>query len=257
MLISQITDLHVGQLLEAGGRTIDTLGGVTRAVAALNALSPRPEAVLVTGDLVAEERRDTYRAVAAALGDLAMPHYVVPGNHDDRALMREAFGAAGYLPRDGEFLHYTVEDFALRLVALDTQDPGRDGGRLGPARLDWLEERLAAAPERPTLIAMHHPPVTVGMPDFDAIGLTGREAFGEIVARHPQVLGIACGHVHRDIVAAWCGALVAVTPGTGYQYALRLPPERGFVKVPEPPAIRHFLWREDAGLVSHIGYVAG
>lgn len=116
---------------------------------------------------------------------------------------------------------------------------------------------VAAAPERPTLIAMHHPPVAVGMPDFDAIGLTGREAFGEIVARHPQILGIACGHVHRDIVAAWRGALVAVTPGTGYQYALRLPPECGFVRVPEPPAVRHFLWREDAGLVSHIGYVAG
>jgi len=255
MLISQITDLHAGQVLEVDGCTIDTLACLQRAVAHLNRTSPRPEAVLVTGDLVAQERPGPYRAVAAALGGLAMPWYVIPGNHDDRNLIRETFGAAGYLPGEGEFLHYTVERFDLRIVALDTQDPGRDGGLLCPVRLDWLETRLAEAANRPTLIMMHHPPIEIGMPDFDEIGLTGREAFGRIVARHPQIQGIACGHVHRNIVASWQGTLVAVTPGTGYQYALHLDAALGFAKVPEPPTIRHFRYTEKAGLVSHISYV--
>jgi len=34
----------------------------------------------------------------------------VPGNHDARRPLFEAFGSAGYLPSDGRFLHYTVED---------------------------------------------------------------------------------------------------------------------------------------------------
>lgn len=255
MLISQITDLHAGRVLELDGRVIDTLAAVRRAVARLNEALPRPDAVLVTGDLVAEEQRDAYLAVAEALSGLAMPCYVIPGNHDDRALIREAFHHAGYLPAGGTFLHYAVEELEMRIVALDTQDPGREGGLLCPARLDWLEARLSEAPSRPTLIAMHHPPIEVGLPDFDAIGLTGREALGRVVARHPQIRGIACGHVHRNIVAAWHGALVAVTPSTGYQYALHLDAPLGFTKVPEPPTIRHFRWTETAGLVSHIDYV--
>ena len=256
MLLAQITDLHAGQMLELDGGTIDTLEAVSRAVAHLNAFLPRPDVVMVTGDLVAKERLKHYRDLAAGLARLEMPFYVIPGNHDDRGLMREVFGDAGCLPAGGEFLHYTVEEFELRLIALDTHDPGKGSGLLCGARLDWLERRLAEAPSRPTLIAMHHPPFETGLVDFDEIGLAGREAFGEIVSRHGQIQAIACGHVHRDIATSWRGVLVAVTPGTGYQHALRLDEIRNFVAAAEPPAARLFRWRRDAGLVSHISYVA-
>ena len=255
MLIAQITDLHAGEVLDIGGKTIDTLECVRRAVAHLNALSSHPDVVIVTGDLVAEERRGHYEALARVLGGLEAPFYVIPGNHDDRVLMREAFGKAGYFPTSGEFLHYTVEGFDLRLIALDTHDPGKDSGLLCQARLGWLEQRLAEAPNRSTLIAMHHPPFETGITDFDKIGLTGREAFGEIISQNSQVQAIACGHVHRDIVTSWHGVLVAVTPSTGYQYALRLDKLQGFERVAEPSTIRLFWWGQEAGLASHISYV--
>ncbi len=256
MLIAQITDLHVGERLKVDGRDIDTLDGLRRAVAHLNALVPRPDAVVVTGDLVAEETPANYQSVAAALGELAMPRYVVPGNHDDRGLIREVLGGDGYLAREDEFLHYTVEDFNLRLVALDTHDPGKASGLLCQSRLDWLDARLAEARDRPTLIFMHHPPFVTGIADFDVIGLSGRDAFGGIVARNTQVRAIACGHVHRDIALSWCGTLVAVTPSTGYQYALELDPDNATRKVAEPPAVRLFLWSSGNGLTSHLSYVA-
>jgi len=256
MLIAQITDLHVGDRPKVDGRDIDTLEGLRRAVAHLNALVPRPDAVVVTGDLVAEETLANYQAVAAALGELSMPGYVIPGNHDDRGLIREVFGGDGYLAREDGFLHYTVEDFDLRLVALDTHDPGKEGGLLCQGRLDWLDARLAEARDKPTLIAMHHPPFDTGIADFDIIGLSGRDAFGEIVARNTQVQAIACGHVHRDIALSWCGALVAVTPSTGYQYALELDPNAATRKVAEPPAVRLFLWSPGNALTSHMSYVA-
>ncbi len=256
MLIAQITDLHVGDRLTIDGRDIDTLEGLRRAVAHLNALVPKPDAVVVTGDLVAEETPANYQSVAAALAELTMPRYVVPGNHDDRGLIRGVFGGDGYLARDGEFLHYTVEDFDLRLVALDTHDPGKESGLLCQGRLGWLDARLAEARDRPTLIAMHHPPFDAGIADFDIIGLSGRDAFAEIVARNTQVQAIACGHVHRDIALSWCGTLVAVTPSTGYQYALELDPDTATRKVAEPPAARLFLWTSGSGLTSHLSYVA-
>ena len=91
---------------------------------------------------------------------------------------------------------------------------------------------------------------------FDDIGLHGSEAFGRIIARNPQVRGIACGHVHRDIAVSWHGTLVAVTPSTGYQYGLELTAGRSLVMVAEPPAVRLFLWTPEAGLRCHISYIA-
>lgn len=255
MLIAQITDLHAGYRVEVEGRSIDTLEGVRRAVAHINAMAPRPDAVVATGDLVAEERLETYQALAEALAPLAMPLYVIPGNHDDRGLIRQVFGAAGYLPAGEGFLHYALEDQELRLVALDTQNTGLVSGLLCAARLDWLSQTLAAAPDRPTLIVMHHPPFRTGIPGFDAIGLSGRDAFGEIVARNPQIRAIACGHVHRDIVTSWCGTLVAVTPSTGYQYPLELKHAEELEMAAEPPAVRLFLWKPGDGLVAHLSYV--
>ncbi len=255
MLIAQITDLHAGDVVTIDGETVDTFECVNRAVAHLNALEPQPDMVIVTGDLVGEERRSHYEALDVALGKLKTPTYVIPGNHDDRALIREVFGGADYLPISGEFLHYTVEGSDLRLVALDTHDPGKGGGLLCQARLDWLEQCLGEAPAKPTLIAMHHPPFETGMWDFDNIGLTGFEEFAQIIARNSQVQAIACGHVHRDIITSWNGTLVTVTPSTGYQYGLRLGHVRGFKKVAEPRMVRLFWWQQDTGLVSHISYV--
>lgn len=254
MLIAQITDLHAGICLDVGGQRIDTLSCVRDAVAHLNGLSPSPDAIIVTGDLVAEERLEKYEAVARALDDLSAPFFVIPGNHDDRDLMRRVFGDAWYLPRGGDFLHYAVEESELRLIALDTHDPGEASGLLCEERLAWLEERLGDAPDAPTLIAMHHPPFVTGIAEFDRIGLEGREAFGRIVERNPQIQAIACGHVHRDISISWNGTLVAVTPSTGYQYALHLSGDSDFEKVAEPRGCRLFLWNPDVGLASHVSY---
>jgi 3',5'-cyclic AMP phosphodiesterase CpdA len=254
MLIAQITDLHAGASTEVGGRLIDTLASVREAVAHLNELRPGPDAVIVTGDLVAEETRAMYDALALALRDLAAPFFVLPGNHDERGLIREVFGKAGYLPSEGEFLHYTREIAALRLIALDTHDPGRESGLLCAERLDWVERTLAADPDKPTLIAMHHPPFVTGIAEFDRIGLQGREDFGDIVRRHSQIRAIACGHVHRDVSIAWNGTMAVVTPSTGYQYALHLSGESDFERVAEPRACRLFFWNPDAGLVTHVSY---
>lgn len=255
MLIAQITDLHAGDRVDVDGRIIDTLDYAARAVSHLNALAPRPDAVVVTGDLVAEEQLEHYEAVAEVLAALAMPYYVIPGNHDDRVMIRQTFGDAGYLPSDGPFLHYTIEDWPLRIVALDTQNPGKESGLLCPERLDWIGQRLAEAPDTPTLLVMHHPPFTTGIHDFDRMCLKKPEPFAEIVTQNSQIKAITCGHVHRDITVSWCGTLAAITPSTGYQYCLQLSANQKLAKVAEPPATRLFLWDQAAGLRSHISYI--
>ncbi len=255
MLLAQISDLHVtakGRLLL--GR-IDTPAFLARAVAHLNALDPRPDFVIVTGDLVDCGSVAEYEHLRDLLAGLRLPFALLVGNHDDRANLRRVFSAHGYLPPAGEFLHYVIDDLPLRLIALDAQVPGEAGGTLSRARLDWLSQRLEEEPGRPTLIAMHHPPFLTGLTGMDAINCANSEALGAILARHPQVERIVCGHVHRPTVWRWHGTVVTIAPATGHQVALDLQAGSPTSWILEPPACHLHYWRPGAGLVTHLSYI--
>ncbi len=166
------------------------------------------------------------------------------------------FANHAYLPRNGDFVQYTVEDWPLRLVALDTLVPGESGGRLCAERLAWLETRLAERPERPTFVFMHHPPFATGIASMDAMGLDGIDALAAVIRRHLQVERIACGHLHRTIVRRFAGTVACTCPATAHQIALDLPPAQRLAAVMEPPACLLHLWMGDTdGLVTHVSLI--
>src|SRR6185503_17805355 len=207
-----------------------------RAVEHLNRLPLRPDLVLATGDLVDHGRIEEYERLRAILERLGMPAYLIPGNHDDRANLRSAFGRHRYLGDDGSFIQYTIEDWPVRLIALDTLVPGSGGGHLCANRLAWLDDRLREAPERPTLIFMHHPPFVTGIASMDGMGLDGIDALATVIRHHPQVERIVAGHVHRPIVRRFAGTVACTCPGTAHQVVLDLSAKAPLRFVMEPPA---------------------
>jgi Icc protein len=218
-------------------------------VEAVAELVPRPDAVLISGDLAEHGAAEEYDLVQELVGRLGAPLHVLPGNHDDRAALRRRFGLPG---ADAEPVQYAVELGPLRLVVLDGTRPGEDRGELDADRLAWLEATLAAASDVPTLLALHHPPVVIGIPAFDEIGLppSDRQALGEVVARHPQVRRIVAGHVHRAVYAELAGRSVLAAPSTYVQALLDLGGEE--IRFSDDPAgfVVHALL--DGELVSHI-----
>jgi 3',5'-cyclic AMP phosphodiesterase CpdA len=255
VLIAQITDMHIRpEGVLAYGR-LDTAPYLARAVQHLLGLKPRPDVVLATGDLVDAGRAAEYARLRALLAPLPMPVYLIPGNHDDRAALVAAFTDHRYLPRGGRFIQYVVEDFPLRLVALDTLVPGQHGGLLCEERLDWLAARLAEAPDRPTIIFMHHPPFETGIEHMDGYGLARSREFIEVVSRHRQVEGVLCGHLHRPIQARVGGTVASTAPSTAHQVELDLEKGNPLMFTMEPPACQLHLWRPGAGLVSHTSYI--
>jgi 3',5'-cyclic AMP phosphodiesterase CpdA len=256
MLIAQITDLHVSTPGSVNDRHFRTAEHLTRAVTHLNGLTPRPDVVLATGDLVERGEPDEYARLRTILDDLLMPLYVIPGNHDAREPMARAFGDRGYLPRDGGFLHYTVEDWPVRLIGLDTHIPGAAGGRLCATRLAWLDARLGEGRERPTVVFMHHPPFVTGMRAMDAMGLEGKAELAAVIGRHAQVEGVLCGHVHRPMARRFGGTVATTCPATAHQLALDLAAEPRLAVVMEPPACMLHLWLGPAeSLVSHVSVI--
>jgi Icc protein len=256
MLIAQITDLHVRPRGQAAYRVAETNMMTERAIDALRALTPQPDVVLITGDMTDCGLVEEYELLKSLLGRLPMPVYMVPGNHDRRDNLRRVFADWPSIVADPDFVHYVVDDFPVRLIGLDTLTPGSGAGALCARRLDFLERALAATPHKPSVIFMHHPPLTTGIAHMDAINLTeGSERLADLVHANGRVERILCGHYHRAIDALFGGTLASVAPGVAHQVAFDLDPAHAGALVLEPPAYRLHLYIPHAGIVSHTVYV--
>jgi Icc protein len=146
--------------------------------------------------------------------------YVLPGNHDDRRALRRNFGVPG---EADEPVRYSVDLGPLRLVVLDTTQPGEVAGELDANQLNWLDAELSTAPDQLTLVAMHHPPILTGIPGWDEIGLStlDRRALADVIGRHRQVRRLVCGHVHRTIAGELAERPVLVVSSTYVQGRLQ------------------------------------
>ena len=254
MLIAQISDMHVKPAGELLYGTIDTYGMLAAALADIAALDPRPDLVVASGDLVADGMPAEYAALRALFDELPLPYFLLPGNHDIRDTLRDAFPEQPW-DRKGEFLQYAVEDYPLRLIALDTVVPGAPGGRLCDGRLGWLAARLDEAPDRPTAIFMHHPPFVTGIEYMDGMVLENPAGLADVLASRGQVARILCGHLHRPIQTMLGHIPVSVAPSTCFQIQLKLKDSPGIALTREPPAYQLHLWRPESGLVTHTAYV--
>lgn len=254
MLVAQITDLHVAAAgSDRAGANVDNAARLAQVVTHINRLTPRPDVVIVTGDLADGPRPGEYDTIAPILGRLAMPVHAVPGNHDDRAGMRALFPGAGWMPPEG-FLHHSIDLGPVRTVMLDTQVPGQTAGRLCEERLAWLAARLDEHPG-PVIVAMHHPPFKVGVPFMDKVALENPEPLADLVRRHGKVMAVVCGHVHRSATVAFAGTVGIAVPAVGHQLALEIGREEFPRWTLEPPVVALHLWTPGGGLVSHLSPV--
>lgn len=250
MLIAQITDTHIKLPGRLAYKTVDTAGMLRVAVEHLVKLPTQPDLIVHTGDLVDFGTPEEYAYIRELLAPLRTELIVIPGNHDERGEMAKAFQDAGYLPASG-FLNFSVRRGPLAIVGLDTVVPGQGGGELCAERLAWLDRTLSVSQDVPTLVLMHHPPFLTGIAHMDALGLKGREAFAAVVAKHPQIQAILCGHVHRSITSVVGGRLAMISPSVAHQVALDLSPDGPSAFRMEPPG--YMLHRWSAGqLTSHV-----
>lgn len=213
-VLAQISDTHIRA--DDNGAAADQL---RRALA--QAKDYRADLIVLTGDLVNDERAEEYAILAEALIDPPAPLYLLPGNHDDRAHLRTHFPQHAYLPASGP-LSYVIEDFPVRIVAIDQIVPGETYGLLTEPQADWLDRTLAAAPDKPTIVALHHPPFLSHDLLFDTIGLRDHELFASVIAKHPQVTRVICGHHHRAAFGQVAHAPCVVAPSTSWAYGLAM-----------------------------------
>jgi Icc protein len=248
VLLLQLSDPHIGA--DWGGA--DPAAALEAVVSDVRHTLPPPFAVVLSGDLADHGADAEYLLLRELLEPLDAPIHALPGNSDDRAALRRHFPLPGV---GGEPVQYSVALGAMRLIALDSTDPGRDGGRLDGDRLAWLDAELAGDPATPTIVALHHPPLVSGMPAADAISLPPADtvALGGVLASHRQVRRVIAGHVHRTLVGELAGVGVLTAPSTYLEATLNLRSSvLGFARE-EPGFALHTL--VEGSLVSHVATV--
>lgn len=253
MLIAQMTDIHIGFDPDAKPEELNR----TRFRVTLDRLlqSPNPiDMMVLSGDLTDHGDRESFEKTAALLSVCPFPLYPMVGNHDTR---EELLGAFPETASNGGFVHYAIEQDGLRIIMLDTLEPGRHGGAFCEARAAWLVGELAAHPDTPTLIFMHHPPVVAGIGWMDPGADEGwMVRFGDTVQGHSQILAIHCGHLHRPIHTTFRGIPLSVTPSVAPLVAMDLrtvdpdtPDGRDLITT-EPPSYALHRW-DGTNLLTH------
>lgn len=240
VVLLQVTDPHLHANAASKMRGVNTyesfLAVLERAQA--DACWP-PDAIIATGDLVQDESREGYQRFKSCLDGLGVPVYCVPGNHDDPLLMAEVLGEAPFQVGGSAALG------AWRVVLLSTYVKGEDAGALGPARLAELDGELAAHPDAPTLICMHHQPVPMGSAWLDGVGLADAAEFLAVADRHAHIRGIVWGHVHQESDRRRGSVRLLSAPSTCAQF---LPGNDFFALDDRPPGCRWIRLRPDGDI---------
>ena len=256
MLIAHITDLHIRPRGKPAYRVSETNALTERALDAVANLRPRPDVLVITGDLTDCGLAEEYEHLQSLLRRMEMPVLLVPGNHDRRETLVAGLTLDPHTVRDGGFIQFVADLGPMRLIGLDTLVPGESHGALCETRLAFLEAALAGAGAKPVAIFMHHPPFDCGIAHMDAIRLLdGAEAFAAIVTRYPNVERIVCGHHHRPIVTRFAGTIAQIAPSVTHQVTLDLSDDGPATFHMEPAAYLLHSYRPDVGLVSHAAFV--
>jgi 3',5'-cyclic AMP phosphodiesterase CpdA len=246
--IAQISDLHIkppGPL--AYGR-VDTAAALERCVAALNAFRPKPDFVVISGDLADTPTPDEYRHLTRLLAPLELPFASIPGNHDSRDMMRVTFPQP-YADSSGP-LNQQVKIGGLDLMLLDSSVPGKPHGELDAPTLHWLDAALASSPGRPSLVFLHHPPFRSGIWHMDRQNLLNAGELATVVKRHRRVQLIAAGHVHRAAFTMFAGVPTTICPASNHAVDLDLAELREPSFKVEPPAFHLHSWFPGEGFGS-------
>lgn len=197
-------------------RGICTRARFDRVLADIQARCAAADRLIVTGDLTHDEKLGTYATLRELLAGWFPKLRVIPGNHDDRALMRQVFGERIQVV-DGRNVFAEIVG-GWKLICLDSHVPGQLHGQLGPEQLTWLERELDADAQLHTCLFLHHPPISVNSHWLDRIGLLDAEGLLEIISRRSNVRVVCSGHVHQERTASVHGATIFTTPSAGVQF---------------------------------------
>ncbi|MFK8052953.1 MAG: phosphodiesterase [Woeseiaceae bacterium] len=216
--ILQLTDLHIFATAGREHYGLDTFVTFDQVLSSALTLST-PDLILLTGDLCQDESIEGYQRLQSRLARLPCPVLALPGNHDNIAFMQQHLVGDNIQVLGDQFVGH------WRVVAANCAVPGKVHGEFGENRLNELDQLLSEGADTPTLLSFHQPPVKCGSAWLDQSRLQDADQLATLLARHPQVRSLVCGHIHQQLETTIRtgnrDTPVLTTPSTCKQFAVK------------------------------------
>ena len=194
----QLSDPHL--LAQANGRVRGQSALPLFRKALDQALHEQPDLVLVTGDCCHDETWCGYVRLRDSLDDAitknsasAVRFGLLAGNHDHPQRLRAVLGRR-WVVAPG-----MVDEGRWRVLVLSSHRAGGCAGLIGGAQMSWLTSQLREAETlgKFVVVALHHPPVPIGEPAMDSIGLRDGAQLMEVLKMFSSVRAVLFGHIHQ------------------------------------------------------------
>lgn len=226
MKIVQLSDIHLRVDGRLSFHEANTMENFMLSIDYFESLEDQPDMYIITGDLADNGNVISYNVIKSMLDRIKKPVYIVPGNHDNREAFLSIFEDMCPVKEDIKpFICYSIDDYPVRIIGLETIDQGKHWGKLSEEAAEWLENKLKEEPEKPTMVFTHHPPFRTGLTKMDE-PFGNVEEFERILKTHPN-LTLCCGHLHHATVTNWNGIRSIICPPISMEMELDFSPEGG------------------------------
>jgi len=210
--ILHLTDTHLHADPDFNHMGVNTRQSLHAVLDHVHAGKHKPDIILITGDLTHDETAAGYRQLRLILDALDAPVYVLPGNHDDPALISDELCS----PKISNQACIVLDQW--QIIMLDSSIRGSESGELNPSQLDLLRHYLAHHPDLYTMVCLHHQPIPVGSQWLDTMQINNSEQLMQLIAPHPQVKAVLWGHVHQAFERLLGGIHWLASPATCRQF---------------------------------------
>lgn len=211
--ILQITDTHLFAGKHQSLLGVNTWASYDAVLDAIAAQQREFDLIIATGDLAQDHSIEAYQHFAEGISRLSAPCVWLPGNHDFQPAMFDTLAKAKIADAKRVFL-----GDRWQLVMLDSQVFGVPHGMLSEYQLEWLEKALAQAPERHTLVVLHHHPQASGCTWLDQHSLRNPHQLSAVLENYPLAKTLICGHIHQEMDIQWQGRRILAAPSTCVQF---------------------------------------
>lgn len=208
-----VTDLHItAPQTEDPTQQTNTVAAFDRLLLAAERLTPKPEFMVLSGDLTNIGDEASYRWLSERLTRSDIPVVMTLGNHDRRTPWHTVFSGHAKAP-DGSVDHDAVLS-GIHIIALDSMVPGKVSGALTDEQYQHAHEMLNRHPELPKILAIHHPPKLNRNTQFAwaSLDLDSTDRLAALMNGR-NIAAVLSGHVHMNRFAMWQAVPLVINTG--------------------------------------------
>jgi len=239
-----ITDSHLLDHPDDKFHGLNTRNSLVTVLSQSLARYPDIDFVLFTGDISQTGNKQSYNIFQSIIQHYDLPIYCIPGNHDSPGLLQKLIPSS---PSD----NISIINFSsFSLVLVNSRVEGRNHGEIRQRCMQQLEEHLNH--HQMTIVAIHHPPISVNSKWLDDLGLQNQNEFLRIINKHSGNTLVLSGHVHQEADYQRNKLRILTTPSTCHQFEANCDHMN---RTNTPPAYRYIRLTASGDIETRVHYV--